>query len=537
MKHLIGLTFASAIVLNVNAQSAVDGFKLIYYKKYESAISAMQPLADKNPEAALALGVAYLELDKFNEAKNAFAKISDKDWMSKIGQAYVYAYEGNKTQVETLLNSVVDGAKKKDWQKYKLAADVVAYTDKGNIESAVAWYEKAIDINADPLTYLNQGYLYMNRLNRGGAAFNSFNSAAKSTDKAIQSLAYNYLGSLGLRSRDAELAITNFDKSKAADPTNPMPFLQLAKQYDKTTNKASLALENVEQFYQNSDKRYIDKIDYVNILIGGKEYTKAEKILEELLKTNADKATLYRAMAYSQYENKKYDEALKSINTYFNKTTDKTTLTVDDYSYAGKIYVAMAKNDEANEASLLNNAHDFFAKAIAADTATKKRETYLEIGKIFQGINNFEGAAKYYNMIIAENPGVATTSTFDYYNAGVATYYAKKPQEALEIFTKMATLHPDEPVAVYWQARSAMATDVKAETGAAEQYYVQWLAIEKEGYTPQVKDKITGYEYLIQYYVNKKDYKAAAAAADSLLLLDADHQYAQSIKKFVTSGK
>lgn len=532
MKHLIGLTFASAIVLNVNAQSAADGFKMIYYKKYESAVSAMSSLADKNPEAALALGVAHLEMEQLPEAKAAFAKISDKDWRSKIGQAYIYAYEGNKTQVETLLNSVVDGAKKKEWEKYKLAADVVAYTGKGNFETAVSWYEKALEINNDAATHLNLGYLNMNRLNKGGAAYNSFNSAAQSTDKGIQSLAYNYLGSLGLRSRDADLAITNFDKAKVADPANPMPYLQLAKQYDKAGNKASLALENAEKFYQASDKRYIDKIDYVNVLIGAKEYTKAENILADLLKTNADKASLYRAMAYSQYENKKYNDALNSINNYFNKTKDKSTLSVDDLNYAGRIYASLAKEDEANGSEYLSKAHEYFGKAIAADTAAHKRETYLAIGKIFQGINNFEGAAKYYNMIIVETPGVSSTSTFDYYNAGVFTYYANQLPEALAIFTKMAELHPDEPVAVYWQARSAMAIDKDAKTGAAEPYFTKWLAISKEGYTPTDKDKITGYAYLAEYYYNIKNYKKAVEAADAILAIDNTNNFAQEIRKF-----
>lgn len=532
MKRLIGLTFASAIVLNVNAQSASDGFSMIQYKKYESAVNAMKSLANNNPEAAIALGLAYLELEQVEDAKAAFAKVPEKEeWLRSIGQAYIYGYDKNAAQVETVLNSVVDKARKKDWEKYKYAADVIAFTGIGNFDKAVEWYTKSLSIEENAATHLNLGYLYMNRLNNGGEAYRSFNKAAESPNKEIKSLAFNYLGSLGLRSRNAELAISNFDKSKAADPANPMPFLQLAKQYDKI-GKTALAKENVEQFYANSDKRYIDKIDYVNILIGAKEFGKAEGILDELLKTNANKATLYRAMAYAQYETEKYDEAVKNINIYFNKTTDKSTITVEDFSYAGKIYASLAKNDEEKEAEYIAKADEYFSKAIAADTASSKRETYLEIAKIFQSINNFKSAAKYYEMIIKENPGKTSTTDFDYFNVGLTNYYAGNLDKALETFTKLTELSPEEPIAVYWQGRSAMAMDKEAKTGAAEPYFTKWLSMNKEGYTRSDRDKITAYAYMAEYNYNAKQFAKAIEAADAILEIDADNEFAMQIKEY-----
>lgn len=529
MKHLIGLTIASAMVVNVNAQSAADGYKLIHYRKFESAITAMKPIAQKYPEAALALGIAHLEMGQINEAKSAFS-MHAQDWTAKIGQAYIAMEDNNVTQAETLLRSVVDGAKKKEWEKYKYAADVITFSGKGNGKDAIEWYEKALSIKPDAATHLALGNLYLNRFNQGGEAYNQYNAAAKMGDVIIQSLAYSQLGSIGLRSRDAELAITNFDKAKATDPNNPLPYIQLAKQYDKV-GKSQLALENIEAFFAKSDKRYVDKIDYVNVLIGAKQYAKAEGVLNELLKNYPDKPSLYRAMAYSQYENGHYKDALGSINTYFNKTTDKKTLELSDYSYAGKIYAKLAKEDETMKAEYLTKADEFFSKAIAADTSKDKRNTYFEIGNIFKEVDNFDAAARYYTRILTDNP---KASTFDYYNAGIYTYYAEKPEEALKIFTKMAEVYPDEPVAVYWQARTAAATDTKAETGAAAAYYTKWLAIEKEGYNPDVKEKVRGYSYLMWYNMNKKDFKEAERAADAILNLDNTNEDAQKIKAYVS---
>jgi tetratricopeptide (TPR) repeat protein len=530
MKYFIGMTMAaSALVVNVNAQSANDGFKLISYKKYESAINAMKTLADKDPQASLALGLAHLEMDQLDEAKAAFAK-HPSDWTAKIGQAYIYMADNNIAQAEALLNSVVDGAKKKEWEKYKFAADVITNTGKGSADKAIEWYEKALTIKPDASTHIGFGNLYLFKFNNGGEAYVQYNAAVKIGDAVAKSQAYSQLGSIGLRSRDAELAITNFDLSKATDPNNPLPYIQLAKQYDKV-GKSALALENIEKFYQLSDKRYIDKIDYVNVLIGAKQFEKAEGILNDLLKSNSDKPALYRALAYSQYENKNYKEALNSITTYFNKSTDKTKLSLEDFNYAGKIYAMLAKEDESQKAEYLGKADENFARAIALDTNASKRETYLEIGNIFKALNNFEGASKYYKMIIAENP---KASAFDYYNAGLYTFYSEKPEEALKIFTQMAEIHPDEPVAVYWQARSASATDVKAETGAAVPYYTKWLAIEKEGYNPDPKEKMRGYSYIMWFNMNKKSYKAAAEAADALLALDPTNEDAKKIKDYVS---
>lgn len=533
MKFLIGLTAASAFVVNVNAQSADDGFKLVAFKKYESAVAAMKPLAEKNPEAAIPLGIAYLEMGKVNEAKAAFS-MHPTEWTSKIGQAYIYMHDNNVAQAETLLNAVVDGAKKKEWMKYKYAADVITYSGKGSTQSAITWYEKSLTINEQASTHLSFGNFYLNRLNNGGEAYNQYNAAANNTvDKSIQSLAYSQLGSIGLRSTNADLAITNFDKAKAADPNNPLPYIQLAKQYDKV-GKGELAKENIEKFFELSDKTYIDKIDYVNVLIGAKEFAKAEGTLNELLKTNADEPLLYRAMAYSQYENKKPEEALTSINTYFNKSTDKTKITVEDFNYAGKIYASLSATNEEKKTEYIGKAHEYFAKAVAADTNVDKRNTYNEIGNIFKNANNYEGAAMYYNKIVADNP---KASTFDYFNAGFASYLADKPAEALSTFTQMATQYPDEPVAVYWQATTAAALDPQATEGTAEPFFEKWLAIQKEGYTQSDKDKVKGYSYLLVYNMNKKNYAKAKDYVAQILAIDPENAYAKDVKDFLAKVK
>lgn len=532
MKHLIGLTLASAFVINVNAQSAADGEKLIQYGKYESAISVLKPLADKYPEAAYALGIAQLELNNVTDAKAAFA-LHPKDFRAQIGQAIILLRDNKSADGEKILETVVDGAKKKEWEKYKLAADAITYSEAGSTAKAVEWYQKAISINNEnPEIHIAFGDLYLKRLNDGGEALTQY-KAAINLNKGSKSVAYNDLGSLWIRNKNYENALENLKLAQEADPNNPLPYLQLAKAYDRS-KQYQTALTNIEKYYQLSDKTYNDKIDYANILIASKSYDKATTILDGLLKSNVSEPTLYRALAYSQFETGKFDDAAKSMEQYYTKVGTAATITPEDYIYSGKIYAAMANKDSVMATSYFEKADGYFAKGIASDTSKIKKEIYSEIGNAYRDAGNWPGAAKYYGEIVIENPNA---SAYDYFNYGLYTYYAKESQKALDIFTKMAELYPEEGAAIYWQGRSAQIIDNKAETGLAEPFYVKWLAFEKEGYSPKDSEKIRAYEYLLYYYANKEKNADAGVIADKILVLDPTHKNATQMKEYLVKAK
>lgn len=531
MKHLIGLAVASAFVVNVNAQSSADGYKLVQYGKYQSAVEAMKKIADNNPEAAYVLGLAELKLENYAGARAAFSK-HPADYRSQAGQALLLLKDNKIAEGEKILDAIVDKAKKKEWEKYRVAADAINYSNAGNISKAIEWYKKAVEINPeDADTYIALGDAYQYRMqNVAGDAMDAYQKAEKLPGN--KSFTFSKIASLWLRSRTYDLALDNFTKAKDADVNNPLPYKSLASAYQRA-GQYKFALENVEKYYALSDKANNDKIDYANILILSKEYGKAESILNELFSANVNEPTLHRAMAYSQYETKKFDLAKKSMDTYFADLTDKSKLTADDYLYSGKINAALSQSDTANAASYFVNAQADFDKALVLVDAKDKKATYNEIGDIFKDAGAFKQAGEWYGKVISEVKAAnAKPSNYEYFNYGLYSYYGSDYETALAIFTEMREAYPDQGTAIYWQARSAEVLDPKGDKGGAEKFYLDWLSFTAEGYEHKDNDKIRAYQYLSYYYYNiKKDADAKTYIA-KILELDATNKYANSMNDY-----
>lgn len=531
MKHLIGLAVASAFVVNVNAQSSADGYKLLQYGKYQSAVEAMKKIADNNAEAAYVLGLAELKLENFSGARAAFSK-HPADFRSQAGQALLLLKDNKIAEGEKILDGIVDKAKKKEWEKYKVAADAINYSNVGNISKAIEWYKKAIEINPeDADTYISLGDAYQYRMqNVAGDAMDAYQKAEKL--QGNKSFAYSKIASLWLRSRTYELALENFTKAKDADANNPLPYKSLASAYQRA-GQYKFALENVEKYYALSDKSNNDKIDYANILILSKEYEKAEGILNELFAAKVNEPTLYRALAYSQYETKKYDEAKKSMDTYFANSKDVSKLTADDYLYSGKINAALSQSDTANAANYFASAQADFDKALLLIEAKDKKTTFGEIADIFKDAGAFKQAGEWYGKVVNDiKASNGKPSEYDYFNYGLYSYYGGDYEKALEVFTEMRTNYPEQGTAIYWQARSAEVLDPKGDKGNAEKSYLDWIAFSAEGYEHKPNDLVRAYQYLSYYYYNiKKDAEAKTYIA-KILEIDATNKYANSMNDY-----
>src|SRR5690606_8578855 len=199
-------------------------------------------------------------------------------------------------------------------------------SEGGNTEEALKWYSKALEINSkEGIINIALGDAYLNKVqNGGGSAMTEYENALAKGD--VNSLAHYKMGSLRYRARNYNLAQEQYAKAKELDPSNPLPFRDLARAY-MYAGKLDLALENAEKFIALSDNTIQDRIIYLNILIKSKKYDEAEKNINEMIASGAQEPTLYRALAYAQYEGGKYTEANNNMNTFLSKLTDKSKMT------------------------------------------------------------------------------------------------------------------------------------------------------------------------------------------------------------------
>ena len=526
MNKLIVTALASAIAFNVGAQSVQDGQKMIQYGRYASAQKALEPLAAKDEIANYYLGIAQLDQEDVASAQATFAKYPES-WYNQAGMARVLFTQGKKDEATKLLNGIIDKAKKKEWEKYKIAADAITYTKGGNITDAINWYQKARDINldADADNLIDMGDAYLKTDGGGGNAMSRYQDAiVKGTNN---SLGYSKIASVWYAAQQYDTALKYYEFAKQADPTNPLPYKDLADAYQRA-GRYPKALENIEKFLELSDKSIDDQITYANLLFLSQKYPEAQAKIQELLGKGVQKPYLYRLVAYSAYETKDYNKALQNMTTFYSKQPADRIIP-QDYIYSGKIYSALATADSVNRKKYNDSSDYYFNKVVTADTSKDKRALYLQMIDVYKEAKDYEKEGYWYGRIVSDNPNA---SSEDYFYWGLYNYYGKNYTEATKAFAAMRAKYPDEPSAIYWQGRTASAIDADSKTGGAVQFYKDWLNFKKEGYTPKPADLMNAYQYLGYYYYNHDDKTNAMEWINKILEADPTNTFGNQIKDY-----
>jgi uncharacterized protein HemY len=446
-KKSILIAAALSLSYGVQAQTLEDGIKMLNYERYQSAQKILEPLAAGNAKANYFLGLALLGNEKKEEAKVVFSKFPE-DAANIAGLSQVSYAEGNPTLGLQKAQEAASKAKKKDWEPLKYAAD--ALNEGNNATQAVDYYSKALEKSPDnAMIKIAMGDAYQKIDGGAGKAMTNYQSVTEKDKK--NSLAYSRIGALWYAARRYDSALLNYARAKDADPTNPLPYRDLANAYTYV-GKYELAKQNSEQYLKLGDQSTADKIQHANLLYLAKYYPDAIAEMQQLINSGAEKPYMYRVIGYSQYETKDYTNAEKNMRTFFAKQTASKILP-SDYLYFGKIL---------NQNGNVDSADIYFSKAIAADSAKDKSETYRQIAEGFVSLKteaSYVKAGDWYGKIPAQNP---ETKPIDYFNWGLYKYYGKKYPDAAKAFAAMRAKYADQPSAIYWQGRVAAAIDNEA---------------------------------------------------------------------------
>ncbi|PSK94428.1 tetratricopeptide repeat protein [Taibaiella chishuiensis] len=527
MKRLIAIAVATSLAFHVGAQSVQEGEKMINYGRFESAKKALESIAGKEDQANYLLGLSELGMENKDAARQIFSK-NPENFYNQAGMARVLFAEGKKDEAAKQLLAIVDKAKKKEWEKYKVAADAITYSNGGNIQDAITWYQKALEINpgeANTLIGLGDAYL---KARDGGNAMSSYEKAVeKGTNN---SLAYSKIGSLWYAAHKYEDALKNYNLAKDQDPSNPLPYKELANAYYRA-GKYDNALTNSEKFLSLSDKSIDDQITYANLLFLSKKYPEAQAKIQELIGKGVDKPYLYRLIGYSAYETKDYEKARTNMQQFFNKQKDASKIIGDDYIYYGKIMGAMAGIDTPHAKMYNDSADYYFNQVTVVDPTANKATLFRQIAEGYRETKEYAKAGEWFGKTVAAD---TAATNLDYFNWGLYLYYGKKYQEAASAFAAMKTKFPDEAITPYWQGRTAAAIDQDAKTGIGVPFYKEWLASPKEH---KDADLMNAYQYLGYYYYNTNNEKEAMEWINKVLEKEPGNEFANQVKDYYAKSK
>lgn len=292
---------------------------------------------------------------------------------------------------------------------------------KGNINNAIANYNKAIDLKPDNASaYKNRADAWKETkdIEKSLADYNK--AIALNPDYAY---AYNSRANLWNKKGDYEKAIIDYNKAIDLKPYNAYLYY----------NRGFTRYENgdYEKALEDYSKSIDLKSDYAvtynsrgNIWFKKGNFEKAIEDYDKAIELKPDHFEAYNNRGIALANQKKFDIAIEN----FNKSIDLLANNAIAYNNRGSAW---------KEKGDFNKAIDDYNNAI--DLSPDFYDAYNNRGIVWHDIKNFEKAIVDYNKVIELNPDYAAA----YNNIGIVLHDIKNYEKAKENFNKAIELKPD----------------------------------------------------------------------------------------------
>lgn len=228
---------------------------------------------------------------------------------------------------------------------------------------------------------------------------------------------------------------------------------------------------------------------------------------------------LNRALAYSYYEEKQYQQADYYIVKFF-KNAAAEKITPKDYIYYGRILV---KNGQD---SLGINK---LTKAFEVDTTNI--DLLNEIAGLYLKSKKPEEAGDTYKLKIQLTSGGVN----DYYKMARAYFDAKNWAESDSAFAQVNRMSIDFEPAYLFRARIYSNLDPDTKEGLAKPFYEKLVEKASADSVKYGKDILEAYNYLGYYYLVNRQYCESLEYWDKIAILDPANENAKSALKDLKS--
>ena len=469
----VGLLFAGM----VSAQTESD---------WKAGVNQVKEMIKSNPEGAWDLTE---DLMKGKNKKNV-------DLILALTQVYL---DANKTEEMTELIEKAKKADKKDPRISLLEGDIALA--KKDVGTACQLYEQAIYF--DPNCY--EAYL----------------KYARAYKSASPTMAIDKLNQLKQVAGVPQDVLLQADKA-------------MAEVY-YSNNKFSDAAKAYESFIHTDVATESDIMSYAFALFMSHDFEASYEIASKGLQQNAESTGFNRLAMYNLIDLKRYEEAAKIADVFFNKLKDVNYSGLD-YRYYG---------------ALLNATKDYagavtqFEKAYELDTASIEllqqiSEAYNNGGNYDKGIETYK---KYCDLLPAEEKTAENIFTLAgmYYDQGTDTVNVtlEKRQLALQeadtLYAQVSELAPDSYTGYFYRGHTRSAMDPETTQGLAKPYYEKVVELLLAKNDPRYnRVLITCYSYLGYYFMlqgKPEDYAVSKEYWNKILAIDPNNALAKTALK------
>lgn len=282
---------------------------------------------------------------------------------------------------------------------------------EGNYDEALRYYSKAEYLDpSNTNTRLNVGTLYQQKGDYK-TAITAYDSILILNPNNVQANLYKAqsLASLG----DKKGALELYKKVALLDPDNETVQADMISMV-KDTMTIPQFIEYVKKNYSNNAGDIL--YDYALDLHKKEKLADAICLYNEVIKLDNDNSEAYVNLAIAQGQEKKYDQALATINTAKSKFSDNSQITATELSLKSQYMdekLEIAGNYYNNKD--YQNAINEYLKITPATA-----DTMLGVASAYQNLNNTDKAIEYYKQALNLAP---TNSDIAFY---IASLYADK---------------------------------------------------------------------------------------------------------------
>lgn len=324
------------------------------------------------------------------------------------------------------------------------------------------------------------------------------------------------------KSADPNSAIEKLKQLKNIDPSNTEADRKLAEIY-YLKNDFKSASSAYAVFANRPDATEEDLVKYAFALFLNHNFDKSLEIANIGLKRNPRHAAFNRLAMYNYTDMKRFDDAYKAADMFFNQS-DKADFSYLDYMYYASLLNALKKYDEAVVQ---------YEKALQLDP--EKTDLLKEISNAYEQKGDYKKAIEAYKKYYASLPADKQTPDLQFqlgrlcYSAGTSkdslsvskadqSQYLK---EADTVFAAIAQSAPDSHLGNLWRARSNSALDPETTQGLAKPFYeevAKLLESKKEARYNSVL--IECYKYLGYYYLVTNKMQDSKTYWNKILAID-----------------
>lgn len=518
------------------AQSLAEARVQLDNENYGAARKILREIIAKeadNAEAYYYLGESYYMDDKSDSAKLSYEKgldVNAKNASCQAGIGKLLLDKKKTDEARKALDLALRlGKSNKEARINSIVGMVYLESQNPNPEEAVKYLTAARDLDTrNPKYFIELGDAYLAKNDPGNAMTNYEFASDKDKDNPE---VYMKMARIWAKTTLTDQAIKKLEECIKIAPEYAPAYKDLIELYNRERRYDDMT-KLLERYVQLAGTDLEARARFVRFLcFQAKDYDRTIIEANKLLKEDPTNYTMYRWLAWANYEKGNYQESLDASKKFFAQVGDGKVYG-SDYEYLAKS--AQKLND-------LDMAATNYHKVVEMDE--RRIDVYDLIAKMYYDAKKYKEAGNGYEEKI--NKGKSNPQ--DFFFLGMSRFFSTDYAKADSAFGKLTELLPSYPAGFYWKARSmAQLEPDSAKTFAARPFYEKYLSLvtvdEKYKTDANLKKKIIeSYNYIASNFYEQNDLPNTKAIFEKILAVDPENADAKDnivkIDEFLKGNK